>query len=99
VRSAAESDPRADVIAARAIGVGVGLLTLMIAWLVGNRLLGLVLDAPEGPTTAFIAALILGVLAALFVGQRCVRSIAQDAVDRGCRLIRGPPRLRRFHHD
>ena len=80
MRSASESDPRADIIAARAIGVGVGLLTLMIAWLVGNRLLGLVLDAPEGPTAAFITALILGVFAALVVGQRCVRSIARDAV-------------------
>jgi hypothetical protein len=83
VSSASESDPRADIIAARAIGVGVGLLTLMIAWLVGNRLLSLVLDAPEGPTAAFITALILGVLAALVVGQRCVRSIAREVVARG----------------
>lgn len=83
MRSPSESDARADIIAARAIGVGVGLLTLMIAWLVGNRLLSLVLGAPEGPTAAFITALILGVLAALVVGQRCVRSIAHDAVTRG----------------
>lgn len=83
MRIASESDARADIIAARAIGVGVGFLTLMIAWLVGNRLLGLVLDAPEGPTAAFITALIFGVLAALVVGQRCVRSIAHDAVTRG----------------
>jgi hypothetical protein len=55
----------------------------MIAWLVGNRLLSLVLDAPEGPTAAFIKALILGVLAALVVGQRCVRTIARDVVTRG----------------
>lgn len=82
MRSTSKSDPRADIIAARAIGVGVGLLTLMIAWLVGNRLLGLVLDAPEGPTAALITALILGVLVALVVGQRCVRSIDRDAVTR-----------------
>ncbi len=69
-----DSDRRADIIAAWAVGVGVGLLTLMIAWLVGNRLLGLVLDAPEGPTTAFIGALTLGVLAANVAGQRCVRA-------------------------
>ncbi len=83
MRGASESDRRADIIAARAIGVGVGLLTLMISWLVGNRLLGLVLDAPEGPTAAFITALILGVLVALVAGQRCVRSISRDVVTRG----------------
>ncbi len=83
MRSPSESDARADIIAARAIGVGVGLLTLMIAWLIGNRLLGSVLGAPEGPTAAFITAVVLGVLATLVVGQRCVRSIAHDAVTRG----------------
>ena len=66
---------RADLIAAWAVGVGAGLLTLMIAWLVANRVLGLVLEAPEGPTVALIAAFVLGLITTAVVGQRCVRTI------------------------
>ena len=69
----AETDARADVGAAWAVGTGVGLLTLMITWLVGNRMFGLVLDAPLGPTVAFIAALLAGVAATIIAGQRCAR--------------------------
>ena len=71
----AESNARSDLCAAWAVGAGVGLLTLMITWLVGNRLLGLVLDAPLGPTVAFIAAIQAGVASTVVAGQRCARTI------------------------
>lgn len=70
-----ESTARADAVSAWAVGVGVGLMTLMITWLLGNRVLGLVLDAPLGPSIAFIAAIVSGVTATVITGQRCARTI------------------------
>ena len=73
-----ESNARADRGAAWAVGVGVGLLTLMITWLVGNRLFGLVLQAPLGPTIAFVAALLAGAAATIIAGQRCARTATRN---------------------
>lgn len=69
------SRERADRVAARAVGAGVGFLVLMVAWLVGNRLAGLVWSAPLGPIVAFAAAIVAGAVAGVVAGRRLVRSV------------------------
>lgn len=64
------NDERAETVGARAIGVGVGLIALMLAWLVGNRLTALAWDPPVGPTVAFVAAIVVGIVTALVSGHR-----------------------------
>jgi hypothetical protein len=64
------SDERAEIVAARAVGVGVGLIALMLAWLVGNRLTSLAWDPPVGPTVAFVAAIAIGISTAMVSGHR-----------------------------
>ena len=61
---------RADRLAARAVGAGIGLLTLMISWLVGERLAGLAWEPPAGPTVAFVSAVAIGVVVAVITGRR-----------------------------
>lgn len=61
---------RAEIVAARAIGVGVGLIALMLAWLIGNRLTALAWDPPVGPTVAFLGAILIGIATAIFSGRR-----------------------------
>jgi hypothetical protein len=48
----------------------------MITWLLGNRVLGLLLDTPLGPTVAFTAAIVSGVAATIITGRRFARTIA-----------------------
>jgi hypothetical protein len=64
------STDRGEIVAARAIGVGVGLIALMLAWLIGNRLTTLAWDAPVGPTVAFVSAILIGVATAIVAGHR-----------------------------
>ena len=61
---------RSEVVAALATGAGIGLIALMLVWLVGNRLAGLVWDAPVGPTVAFVTALAVGVGVGVASGRR-----------------------------
>jgi hypothetical protein len=70
---------RADLIAAWAIGTGIGLIVLMIAWIVGNRLFGLLLEPPRGPTVAFLAAIALGFATTAVAGKRLATSVRRDA--------------------
>jgi hypothetical protein len=63
---------RAEVVAARAVGVGVGLIVLMLVWLVGNRLAGLVWEPPVGPTVAFAGAIVIGFTTGVIAGRRLV---------------------------
>lgn len=70
---------RADLIAAWAIGAGIGLITLMTAWLVGNRLFGLLLEPPQGPTAAIVTAIALGFATALLAGRRLATRVRSDA--------------------
>jgi hypothetical protein len=51
-----------DRVAARAPGVGIGLVSLMLTWLIGSRLAALVWPPPTGPTVAFVAAIGVGIL-------------------------------------
>ena len=47
-----ERSPRADLVAARATGVGVGFITFMIAWLIGARLLERIWGQPSAAYVA-----------------------------------------------
>ena len=73
--SAQRSRVRADRVSAWAVGVGVGLMTMMLTWLMGNRLTALAWDAPVGPTVALITAIGAGVMATCIVGLRLDRSV------------------------
>jgi hypothetical protein len=64
------SADRAEIVAARATGVGIGLIALMLVWLIGNRLAGLLWEPPVGPTVAFAGAIAAGVATAIEAGRR-----------------------------
>jgi hypothetical protein len=74
---------RSEIVAARAVGVGVGLLILMIVWLVGNRLAGLFWKPPVGPTVAFLLAIASGIVSAVVAGARLVRRVREGPVSEG----------------
>jgi hypothetical protein len=65
---------RADGVASWAVGIGVGLITLMLTWIVGNRIATVVWDTPVGPTVAFVGAILVGIVATVVAGIRLVRS-------------------------
>ena len=70
----ASSPGRADRVSAWMVGVGIGLITLMLTWLVGNRLTALVWEAPVGPTIAFAGAILAGITVSLVMAVRLDRS-------------------------
>jgi hypothetical protein len=59
--------------AAWATGAGIGLIVLMLTWLIGNRLTGLIWDPPVGPVVAFAGAIGVGTAVAVFAGRRLSR--------------------------
>lgn len=65
----------AERVAAWTIGLGVGLIALMIAWLVGSRLAASVWEAPVGPTVAFIGAIVVGLVVAVWSAVRLDRRV------------------------
>jgi prepilin signal peptidase PulO-like enzyme (type II secretory pathway) len=50
----------------------------MVTWLVGNRLAGLVWDAPVGPTVAFAVAIAAGIVTSLVAGARLARVVRRE---------------------
>jgi hypothetical protein len=62
-------------IAAWAVGAGIGLITMMLTWLVGDRLAALVWETPTGPTVAFVTAILAGIATGAFTGRRLDRSV------------------------
>jgi hypothetical protein len=66
---------RSELVAARGIGVGIGLIALMPAWLVGSRLAGLVWDPPVGPVVAFALAIAVGLVTALVCAHRLAERV------------------------
>ena len=71
------SGDRSEIVAARAIGVGIGLLALMVLWLIGNRVVGLLWEPPLGPTVAFLGAIAVGVATAIVAGARLSRKVRE----------------------
>ena len=71
--TAAPGDARADRVAARATGVGIGLLAFMIAWLVGARVTEQIWGLPSSAVVALAIAVIVGIVVAAVAGHRLVR--------------------------
>lgn len=72
------SPDRGEIVAARAIGVGMGLIALMVSWLIGSRLAELAWEAPVGPTVAFTTAVAIGVMTAVVAGRRLVLRVRDE---------------------
>lgn len=72
------SGDRADRVAAWATGTGIGLVVLMLTWLIGSRLVGLMWEPPLGPTAAFIGAIVVGAAVAVISGRRLGRQVARQ---------------------
>lgn len=68
----------ADRVAAWVVALGVGLIVLMVTWLVGNRLAGLIWDVPVGPTVAFGTAIVVGTAVTVIAGVRFERRQRTD---------------------
>jgi len=67
---------RADLVAAWAVGIGVGLIALQITWLLANRITSLFWDPPQGPTIAFATALAAGAVISVIAGRRLAKKTA-----------------------
>ncbi len=64
---------RADRAAARATGVGIGFLTLMIVWLVGARVTEQIWGPPSSAVVALVISVVAGMLAAIISSRRLLR--------------------------
>jgi hypothetical protein len=60
----------ADRVAARATGVGVGLLAFMIAWLIGARVTEQIWGPPSSAVVALAISVMVGILVAVVAGHR-----------------------------
>lgn len=66
---------RSDIVAARTTGIGIGLIVLMVAWLIGNRIADLFLEPPVGPTVAFVGAVAAGTITSIIAGARLAHRV------------------------
>ncbi len=64
---------RADLVAAWAIGIGVGLIVLQLTWLIANRVASVFWQAPTGPTIAFATAIVVGAITAAIAGRNLAK--------------------------
>jgi len=71
--TAGPGDARADRVAARATGVGVGVLAFMITWLVGARVTELIWGPPSSAVIAMAIAVVVGIAMAVVAGRGLVR--------------------------
>ena len=72
------TESRADLIAARATGLGVGLIVFMLTWSIGARIAEQIFDAPAHAYVAMGMALLAGAVTAVRAGHRLGRA-ATDA--------------------
>lgn len=77
--TAAPGDARADRVAARAIGVGIGLLAFVIAWLVGARVTEQLWGPPSSAVVAMAIAVATGIVVSVVAGHRLVRRQVSEA--------------------
>lgn len=73
---------RADRVAARATGVGVGLLAFMVVWLIGARVTVRIWGPPSSAVVALAIAVVVGILAAVISGRRFAHRLVTE-VQRG----------------
>lgn len=64
------SDDRAERIAARAAGLGIGLVVFMLTWTVGVRITERFIGSPGHAYLAMGIALVVGAVITLLAGQR-----------------------------
>jgi len=64
------ADARAYRVAARATGIGIGLLAFMIVWLVGARVAGRIWGPPSSAVVALVVSVAVGTVAALVAARR-----------------------------
>ena len=67
-----------DGVAAWATGVGIGLLSAMIVWLVGSRVIALVLEPPLGPSLALAGAVVVGAVASAISGRQLSKRLMDE---------------------
>ncbi|HKX76467.1 MAG TPA: hypothetical protein VJR05_13870 [Acidimicrobiia bacterium] len=72
------SDRRADLVAAWATGLGIGVAVFMLTWLVANRVTTLIWAPPTGPVIAMAIAIVAGIAASLRHGWRLSRRFVSD---------------------
>lgn len=72
------SEERVEAVGAWAIGAGIGLIALMLVWLVGNRVAGLIWAPPVGPTVAFVGAILTGIVTSIVSGIRLARRVREE---------------------
>ncbi len=70
---------RADLVSARALGVGVGLIALQVTWLIANRIATLIWSAPVGPSVGFATAIVVGIVVSVIAGRRFVAKLTDPA--------------------
>ncbi|MBI2168891.1 MAG: hypothetical protein HYU28_05240 [Actinobacteria bacterium] len=73
--TAPPTDAKADLIAARATGAGIGALAFMVTWLVGNRITVPLLGDAPGAWLALGLALGAGIIVTLVAGARLTRRV------------------------
>ena len=72
------SDRRADLVAAWATGLGIGVAVFMLIWLVVIRITTLIWAPPVGPVIAMAIAIVAGIAASLGYGWRLSRRFVSD---------------------
>jgi hypothetical protein len=73
---------RADRVAARATGVGVGFLVFMIVWLIGARVTDRIWGPPSSAVVALAIAVVVGILTAVVSDRRFAHRLVTE-VQRG----------------
>jgi hypothetical protein len=68
------ADRQADRIAARATGIGIGLIVFMLTWTVGVRVTERLWGPPSSAYVAMAVAIVLGAVMAITAGHRLVES-------------------------
>jgi len=73
----------ADSVAARATGVGVGLLAFMIAWLIGARVTEQIWGPPSSAVVALAISVMVGITVAVVADYRLLhRQLAESQLTR-----------------
>jgi len=69
------ADQRADRISARVTGIGVGLITLMVIWLISARIMERIFTTPTGAYAAMALAVTAGVAVSVVMARRFVQQV------------------------
>ena len=73
---------RSDRVAAHATGVGIGLITFMVTWLVGARGTERIWGPPSSAIVAMVTAVIVGIVTTIVAGRRLLRRLDSEATGR-----------------